>query len=671
MPTNLNYWSGDDLGQPTVLPPFEVTATPLPVDPWDWSGTNGGVTDTTDDYWGGAGTYVTPQPPSVFEPPIQRAEPMDEDGSDYNRIYNELLAAENARRAIAGQSPVRPYDKDIITSLADEAQRKVGILTTLPTDPGHGVIDTTQSPNNSGNIGIGIPGLFGVGLGGVMLGGLLGGGSGGGGGSATSGGGQSGGGAIIPPVGYPTDTGSPNEGGGTVIPPPIPVGDPNRPAGPYPAGVNETPNTNPTIIPAPLPGSPNEQGGGTIVPPPVIPTTPTAPGVVPGEGGGGTIIPVPVPTPTPTPTPAPTPTTPQPNPTTPTVPTTTIANPLDRNFYREGSQTISDLNRLGKGLYGNYAQFAPQYTQADLANYASTLGVLGSTNQTLTGIANQQTQAANTSLRQGNLTDAQNLAPQADALRRATNPELYANLDRLDAAAASGIQRSPYEDQLGATFARGNSQLGSALDQSALDQLQLGSSLSNEENRAASQAAREGWSARGLVNSTGAVAEEVLQRYNLGNDRLKQRQTFAQNAYGQQQAAEKQNQGLGLSLAGLDQTRQGQNVSNLATAANFRNATAFDPFNMASTQNTGSNASLFGQGSGFSSGAQSNASTLKQFDPFAPYPQDVYNSNYNAANARNIAAGNNAAALAGAKDTNNGVLVNNFLNLLGSLYGKS
>ncbi len=669
MPSNTDYWAGIDGGQPVTMDPFLVGSGGNYTDPsWNW-GWGGGYSSGWNPFdsggYVGGGTGTTPtQPVNTITPidPIPLSSLPDGNDGQTNSVdaaINAAVQRAQAARAIANQPYLTAAE---LGPIIDQAAQAWVTAQQSGSNPNHGVIDPNQSPNNAGNIGIGIPGLFGVGLGGLVLGGALSGGGGGGGGGSTSQ--QPSGGAIYP--------------------------------GPYPAGITDTSQGNPTITPAVIPpgGSPNEGGGaGTIVPPPIIPpaTSPNEP------SGGNTILPAPVPTGGNGPAPAPvteprpgtstaiypipvpgggttptTPTTPtQPTtPTTPTVPNTTIANPLDRNLYREGSQTIQDLYKLGSGMAGLYSQFAPQYTQADLANYASTLGTLGSTNSTLTGIANQQTQSANTALRQGNLADAQNIAPQADALRRQLNPELYSNLNALDSAAQQGIQASPYEQGLGTTFNRGISNLGSTLDQSALDQLRLGSSISPEEQRAASQAAREGWSQRGLVNSTGAVAGEVLNRYNLGNQRLQQRENFAQGAYGQQQAAQGQLNSLGLNLAGLDQTRQGQNVSNLATAANLRNATAFDPFNMANTQNVGSNASLFGQGSGFSSGAQSNQNTLKAFDPFAAYPNGVYGDNFNAANARSIAAGNNSAALAGAKDASNGVLVNNFLNLLGSLYGK-
>ncbi len=109
-------------------------------------------------------------------------------------------------------------------------------------------------------------------------------------------------------------------------------------------------------------------------------------------------------------------------------------------------------------------------------------------------------------------------------------------------------------------------------------------------------------------------------------------------------------------------------MSNLAQAANLRAANAFDPFNMASSTNTGSNQQLFGQGSGFSSGAYGNQYVQNEFNPFQPYAQDVYGSNMNAANARAISAQNNAAALQGANTANSGAIANSFLRLLGGLY---
>ena len=66
------------------------------------------------------------------------------------------------------------------------------------------------------------------------------------------------------------------------------------------------------------------------------------------------------------------------------------------------------------------------------------------------------------------------------------------------------------------------------LEQQAANELARGRNLSAEDTRNAQQAAREGWAARGLVNSKGAVAEEVLNRDALGRQREAERRQFAQ-----------------------------------------------------------------------------------------------------------------------------------------------
>lgn len=80
---------------------------------------------------------------------------------------------------------------------------------------------------------------------------------------------------------------------------------------------------------------------------------------------------------------------------------------------------------------------------------------------------------------------------------------------RLDSIGPGGLQRT--------------------LEQQAQDELSRAGNLSWEDTRNAQQAAREGWAARGLVNSTGAVADEVLNRDALRRQRLNEARGFAQS----------------------------------------------------------------------------------------------------------------------------------------------
>jgi hypothetical protein len=76
--------------------------------------------------------------------------------------------------------------------------------------------------------------------------------------------------------------------------------------------------------------------------------------------------------------------------------------------------------------------------------------------------------------------------------------------------------------------AMGPSDIQQTLEGQARGDLALGKSLSAEDIRNSQQSAREGWSARGLINSTGAVAEEVLNRDAMGRQREAERRGFAQ-----------------------------------------------------------------------------------------------------------------------------------------------
>jgi len=72
-----------------------------------------------------------------------------------------------------------------------------------------------------------------------------------------------------------------------------------------------------------------------------------------------------------------------------------------------------------------------------------------------------------------------------------------------------------------------NNEISKQLNAAALADLQLGRSLSPEQERAATQAARAGMSARGLGVGNAALAAEVLNRDAYASQREAQRRTFA------------------------------------------------------------------------------------------------------------------------------------------------
>lgn len=392
----------------------------------------------------------------------------------------------------------------------------------------------------------------------------------------------------------------------TVLPTPVVI-----PPGPAPTNptTGTDNNTSPTILP-PSPVSP-------ITPPGPAPTNPTVPTQTDTSNPTTVVTPVTPPTTGGSTTTNPTVTT---VPTTP-VPDTSVVSPLDRNFYNEGSQSTSDLQRLLGGIAGLYGTSSGAAGQTDFTNWQNILSQFGGQNSNLTGLANDQTQAANTALRTNNLNDVQNLLPQATAIRNAANPGLLGDsgsLQNYSNGAASFLQQAQ-QQQNDANF------------------------LSPQEMNTAQQSARNAWSARGLVNSPGAVGAEILNT----DSALRARQ---QQAFSNTQSA------LGT---------YGQSV-------NAQQQNSFDPFNAIlgsaygqQTNNAGSNANFYGQSSAFSSGQQGNSYAQNLSNPFSPYAADVYGSNYNAANSRNISASNNAAAAAGANSAQSSALANSFLRLFG------
>ncbi len=534
---------------------------------------------------------------------------------------------------------------------------------------------------------------------------------------------------IIPPVtsGSPVEQNQPQ----TIFTPPV------QSIIPPPSANTQTDNgpDHPTII-EPIPPPPSSTSTNTDNPPnnPVV--------VTPGAVGGPTntntdnqpttptTAVVPVPTPVTNPPPNSNPGIVIPPIITPNMPTdTSIASPLDRNYYREGNQSNQDLASLYPQIAALYGQASGGQAQTDYSNLQNLLSQYGITNQNLSQIANQQTVGSNTALRQGNVNDIGQLGGQALSYLQMLNPNQYQSLNQAQAGAGQ-IGQSPYQQQLGQQFASGpqfqqvgaqqsnsglnyaQGQLGQIgpsslqqmLQQGAQQNLALGGQLSAQDMNQAQQAAREAWSARGLINSPGAVGAEILNTDALSRQRLAERQQAAQSIdaanFGQiqqgfnnalnysgaaqgyaglglqaglanQQAglqAQQQNYGLGTNLMSAQNALGQQNYANVLQNAALQSQSAFNPFSTitsATTQNQGLNQNLYNQVGGISSGQMGNQYAQQMYNPFNPYAQDVYGSNFNAANARNISAGNNAAAIQGANTANNAAIANGFLRFAG------
>jgi len=259
------------------------------------------------------------------------------------------------------------------------------------------------------------------------------------------------------------------------------------------------------------------------------------------------------------------------------------------------------MRQIAGSTLGSYGQLSGQPGQADIGNFRGLIGSMAGYNPELTGIANQQTIESQRALRDANIADVQRLQQQAMEAQRLANPELYSALGSYQGAAQGML----------------------ATD---LQRLQGGGRLNAEEIRFAQQAAREAGAARGREMDQSTVSAEVLNRDALMRAREAQSRANVQ-----------------------------QSMQNVYGGIGAAQAATFNPFETLlgqqygmQTSNVGLNQALFGQGTGFSSGGLSNQFVQSQINPYSPYAQDVYEGNFNAANARAISQAMANAAAQGA-----------------------
>lgn len=219
----------------------------------------------------------------------------------------------------------------------------------------------------------------------------------------------------------------------------------------------------------------------------------------------------------------------------------------------------------------------------------------------------------------------------------------------------------------------GPSDIQTSLENKARSNLALGGALSQEDTRNAQQAAREAWAARGLVNSRGAVAAEVLNRDALSRQReneriaqaqgidatgFAQRQQGFQNALGLSDAA-RGYAGLGLQAqqSNLGAQMQGNQLATQTSLANqdaglraqLANQSAAQQMGV-SNQNAALQAALANQSSAQSTQSANQNSLLQAL---LANQQNAYNSQLASANFGQQAALANQGAYQQALQQNN------------------
>jgi hypothetical protein len=223
-------------------------------------------------------------------------------------------------------------------------------------------------------------------------------------------------------------------------------------------------------------------------------------------------------------------------------------------------------------------------------------------------------------------------------------PNLYTRraTDQLIAAEDQATQLGrigDYTEQLGYTAAQDleGTDIERELQRQATSELQLGRSLSPEQERQAAQQARAGMSARGLGVGTGALAAEILNRDAYASQREADRRNFA-GSTNQMLVGNRANRigMVGTILGQSANTRQNQ--ANLRTALAGANLTV-DPYARALAPGAGMGSTTLGQ-SGQMIGNTYNTAT-QMAGNVASFNANMLDSRYNSYQ-------NNRAALQGA-----------------------
>jgi hypothetical protein len=256
----------------------------------------------------------------------------------------------------------------------------------------------------------------------------------------------------------------------------------------------------------------------------------------------------------------------------------------------------------------------------------------------------QQEIGATSDTRSGTLSNLKEMGGKYQAQIGALNPNWQAALgmqNSMAASAASGASNSPLLGEMNTeAMTAAPTALTNQLGQVASSNLALGAGLSPEQQEQAQQVALAGASQRGMADSNGALAGEILNTDQYGQQLLAQRQQAA----GAANAQGLQNMGLinqvQQQTQGQNLNQQGQNVQTVgANTAAQQNALAptlgfFSP-------NTQTPVSATAPGSIMNSAAG-------QMDPMLSYGSNLYDWNYNAQAATLLNNANNMAAINGA-----------------------
>ena len=241
----------------------------------------------------------------------------------------------------------------------------------------------------------------------------------------------------------------------------------------------------------------------------------------------------------------------------------------------QGSQNMAIQNAIQQ--YGNNAGSINQMVMSNnpalqqIQSIAQQQQGATSPDQTLQGLLNQSQQQTAAGANQ-----LQGLASQAGSMFNQQNAQLQglsnqagaytgqgvADLRGVAGQAAADTRSDIFNQTKGAVMGQlGNlDPVTQQLSDMAQQQLSLGGQVSQQGLQDADQAARAAFSARGMLNSTGSIAGEVLNRDAVQQARLQQRQQFGMGVGGMVNAETNQRtaNALGLTQTDINATQQNQ-----------------------------------------------------------------------------------------------------------------
>jgi hypothetical protein len=242
----------------------------------------------------------------------------------------------------------------------------------------------------------------------------------------------------------------------------------------------------------------------------------------------------------------------------------------------------------------------------------------------------------------------ESLGPRLFEAWRDVNPGLASSLDAVNAEVAKSRTPSPLLGRLNemamegidSTAGLGPTEIRRRLEQTALDDLDLGRSLSGDEERDVQQASRAAYQSRGIEQSNPALIGEVLARDKFGREREAMRRAYAGNVLGIAQREDESLANRRIALGNLGTQVEGLNDRgrDFALRAVGTNLAAQSPI-----------LGFFGRTSvapgDVSSIMQGSSGLIQGFSPLLNYGSDLYNTNYNADASARIAEANNESAL--------------------------